>query len=353
MMNNMKNGVILLTALSLIFLPSCLPIDSTGPFGPEQPASGPGGSAYAHQTITKNVYGENETQYWIYEPADPVPASAPVIVFLHGWNGLNPAYYGAWLKHLVLRGNIVIFPLYQLRGQRDMSGFPANAASAVTAALATLNDAGHVKPDLDRFAFVGHSVGALLAPSLAALADSQGWPRPKAVMALEPPGPGSRDGAVDNYGLPVPDLSKIPADTLFLAVAGDQDEIVGTDGAIWMIRNTPQISPDNKDYVLMVSDDHGTPALVADHRVPTIADDEFDDGDYDIIDWLFARRARRRPAPDALNFYGHWKLFDALTDAAFYGTNRQYALGNTPEQRNMGFWSDNTPVRELIVTNAP
>jgi hypothetical protein len=53
---------------------------------------------------------------------------------------------------------------------------------------------------------------------------------------------------------------------------------------------------------------------------------------------------------DALDYYGLWKLFDGLTDAAYYNRNRDYALGNTPQQRYMGKWSDGMPVKEMIVT---
>ncbi len=56
---------------------------------------------------------------------------------------------------------------------------------------------------------------------------------------------------------------------------------------------------------------------------------------------------------NALDFYGTWKLLDALTDAAFNGKNREYALGNTPQQRFMGLWSDGVPVKELKVTDTP
>ena len=52
---------------------------------------------------------------------------------------------------------------------------------------------------------------------------------------------------------------------------------------------------------------------------------------------------------DALDWYGTWKLFDGLTDAAFYNRNRQYALGATPEQTGMGQWSDGTPVKPIKV----
>ncbi len=57
--------------------------------------------------------------------------------------------------------------------------------------------------------------------------------------------------------------------------------------------------------------------------------------------------------PDALDFYGFRKLFDALADAAFYGRNRAYALGNTPQQRYMGAWSDGRPVKELVILDRP
>src|SRR5690242_21903816 len=57
---------------------------------PSQPTTGPGGKQYVHASVTKNRYGKGAPEYWIYEPDDPKPASAPVIVFLQGWGGMNP-----------------------------------------------------------------------------------------------------------------------------------------------------------------------------------------------------------------------------------------------------------------------
>jgi hypothetical protein len=56
---------------------------------------------------------------------------------------------------------------------------------------------------------------------------------------------------------------------------------------------------------------------------------------------------------DALDYYAYWKLFDALTDAAFYGRNRDYALGGGRNQTHMGRWSDGKPVEPLQVRNDP
>ena len=83
-------------------------------------------------------------------------------------------------------------------------------------------------------------------------------------------------------------------------------------------------------------DSHGSPDLDATHVFPAAP------GKHRLLNWGGART-------DALDWYGTWKLLDGLTDAAFYGTNREYALGDTPEQRYMGKWSDGQPVKELEV----
>src|SRR6185312_15586827 len=131
---------------------------------PPQPQTGPGGKQYLHASVTKNRYGTGGNEYWIFEPDSPKPRSAPVIVFLHGWGGMNPLYYGAWLDHLVKRGNIVIYPRYQTNLLTPIGDFLPNTLYAIKDAISRLQtQPGHVSPDLNRFAAVGHSLGGLLA----------------------------------------------------------------------------------------------------------------------------------------------------------------------------------------------
>jgi hypothetical protein len=56
---------------------------------------------------------------------------------------------------------------------------------------------------------------------------------------------------------------------------------------------------------------------------------------------------------DALDRHAYWRLFDALCDAAFGTGRRDLALGDTPEQRDMGRWSDGVPVAPLRIVDAP
>ena len=334
------------------------------PTPPAQPSSGPGGKQYKHAKVTKNRYGTGNQEYWIFEPDSPKPASAPLVVFLHGWGGMNPMYYGAWLDHLVKRGNIVVYPRYQATLLTPIKEFMPSTLGAIKDAISRLqNERGHIKPDLNKFAVVGHSVGGLLAASVAALASEANLPQVRAVMSVEP---GITESPIN---IPLADLKKIPAETLLLSVAGDQDTLVRDTDAKRIYYESTQVPAANKDYVTMITDAHGAPSLQASHRAPTAMNREYDNGE--TLSGAPANpervgnsSSRRNGASNqgnrldsmminALDFYGTWKLFDALSDAAFHDKNREYALGNTREQRFMGVWSDGVPVKELKVTDSP
>jgi len=349
------------TALVLLLvLISLTVVSSQNITPPSQPLSGPGGKQYAHAGVTKNRYGSGGHEYWIFEPDSPKPRSAPVIVFLHGWGGTNPLYYGAWLDHLVKRGNIVIYPRYQSNLLTPIREFLPNTLHAIKDSLIRLQtEPGHVSPDLNKFATVGHSLGGLLAADVAALASESSLPKVRAVMSVEP---GITDPPIN---VPLADLKKIPAETLLLAIAGDQDTLVRDADAKRIYYESTRVPAGNKDFVMLVSDSHGRPALQASHRAPTAFDKSYDSGEgfgggpadrsNRVGDTQQTDRSTRLETMmvNALDFYGTWKLFDGLCDAAFYGKNREYALGNTPQQRFMGVWSDGVPVKELKVTDKP
>jgi dienelactone hydrolase len=304
---------------------------------PSQPSAGPGGSNYTHNGVTSSVYGEGANQYWIFEPAAPKPSSAPVVVFNHGWLAITPTFYQAWINHLVKQGYIVIYPRYQVDFSTPSDNFTPNALNATIDALNVLKAGNHVRPQQDQWAIVGHSVGGLISVNMASLYAENGLSPPKAVFAVEP---GKSRSSEDRVGPLLSNLTKIPSTTLLLTLAGDQDTWVGNADAIRIIKDTTQIPAQNKDYVLMVSDSHGNPELVADHFTPLAGDLTVFNRDFNFM-------------VDTRDYYGTWKLLDGLLDAAFKGTNREYALGNTTQQRFMGIWSDGQPVKELIITNNP
>jgi acetyl esterase/lipase len=312
---------------------------------PAQPGEGPGGSAAPHAGIEARRFGQGAAGCWIFTPSRPVPRQAPIVAFLHGWGGIDPDYYGAWIEHIVRRGAIVIFPLYQDSPRSSPRGVLADALAGLKDGIARARSGElGLTGDVSRFAMVGHSAGGLLALNLASIVEREGLPRPRALMSVSP---GLTETARGRTLIPTEAWETIPRGTLLLSLAGADDDFVGDADALRVYQRTLLIPAEDKDFVILQSDDHGTPALRADHHAATTGG---------TITGQRGPASERRPGvmvTDALDFYGTWKLFDALTDAAFYGRNREYALGDTPQQRFVGRWSDGLAVNEMIVRDLP
>lgn len=315
--------------LCLLLLCFALPPCGTGaargqqrPLPPSQPQSGPGGADYRYKEVKRTSYGEGSSEFQIFEP-EPRPASAPCIAFLHGWGGMDPASYQLWIEHLVKRGNIVVYPRYQENLRERVPNMTPGALDAMRNAFQILDGRRHTKADRTKFALVGHSLGGVISANIAARAAQENLPEPRALMIVQP-GDSNTSGFI---GRRLPSVrenySSIPRDILLLVIVGDEDRIVGSQAAKQIFQAAAHISARNKEFVMFRSNHQGSPPLVADHFSPLAA--------------ASTERPRRRFRPlrrllggsakgetNALDFHGYWKLFDALTDAAFYGKNREY-----------------------------
>lgn len=325
----------------------CAPVDDrrgqTDAAQPTQPTTGPGSASAVAADVRTTAVGGGAQQVFIYEPAGTELTSAPVIIFLHGYSGINPRVYGAWIKHLVLRGNIVLYPVYQ-EALNHPELYTGDALASVQAAYAELRNGEHILPHETRLAIAGHSLGGTIGMNLAAVAHTSGLPRVLALMAANPGDADAKTRTVpriqtDNY-------DQIPAEMLYLGVVGADDDVVGRAAAERFFNALTQIPLSNREVIELASDEHGTPVLRADHHAPLAFDQAFDSGQNlrllpsQIAALFTGGLLTGEDSLDAFDYYGYWKWFDALTDAAFYGTNLPYALGNTTEQTSLGNWSD-------------
>jgi hypothetical protein len=160
---------------------------------------------------------------------------------------------------------------------------------------------------------------------------------------------------------PAPDpgleaLARLPAEALALAIVGEEDAHVPAEQPRAIFAGLGAIAAANRNFVTVRSDAHGAPSLRADHSAPLAELAEIgpplSGATLEARAQAMTRMGLRTKAPGALDFYGHWKLVDALAAAVATGRHRDVALGDTPAQRFMGHWSDGVPVRELLVRTA-
>lgn len=357
---------------------------------PTQPTDGPGGAQYAHGGVTTRHIGDGDSECWIFLPRDPVPKEAPVVVFLHGWGGMKPGVYGAWIRHLVRRGNIVIYPRYQASLRDKPGDMTTHAYETVRNAWKSLLEDKEIQPRKDKIAYVGHSLGGILTANFLARSAALGLPPAGAALMVEPSNGEPMIKRADRV-MKIEDVSRAPADALVVAMVGDSDKLAAEFAAKKIMGALAQIPHDNKNYLVVHSD--STAGLVADHLSPTCPDasitDEHEDAadDDDLIDLLgetnnesaagdrparregplrkrleerraqksggAGARGNRKPVTDALDWYAYWKVCDGLLDACYSGTNREYALGRGPEVRNMGKTADGHVVSEIEVRDLP
>ena len=304
---------------------------------PAQPTTGPGGSQYAHGGVTQYDYGTNGSggDFWLYEPNSPTPDSANVIIFIHGLGETNPKLYGAFIKHLVRKGNIVIYPRYQKDLNTNSNTFNDSCAHGIKRALDTIQQAGHVKGRIQNYFILGHSVGGVLTANMTMLHAQYGLPKPLTAFSIQP---GAATYLMNDY-------STFPADVKYLIAVGTEDIIVGTAPGNTLFNQTVNVPTSHKNLITQYTDTHGNPSSDASHFAPLAADNDFDNGETN----LFIIASGSGPV-DGVDFYCFWKLQDALMDCALRNENCEYAFGDTPEQHGMGNWSDGTPVRILEVT---
>lgn len=305
---------------------------------PEQPTTGPGSSGnYVHQEVLFQDFAAQQDGYWLFEPASPRPDSAPVVVFNHGYGAYNPMIYGKWIKHLVLQGNIVIYPRYQKNiFVPSTRKFVANTAKAIRDAKVELDTGDHVKAIWEPLTMVGHSYGASITANLAIYYDTLGIPQPKGIL-LCAPGTGPFKGSrLESY-------EQMPANTNLLIIVSEYDYVVGSE--LGQLIYETAINTPNRNLIMQWADGRGTPSISAGHNEPYSLDEDFDTG----IRNITTRRALRIAKEDAVDYYGYWKFLDALMDYTRFGTHYDYAFGNTTAQRFMGNWSDGTPVKPFDV----
>ena len=325
-----------LLVLGLIGVPVCsvaqaqvaTPSRPPKPSQPTQPASGPGGAESIFPAAKAVKYGPDPGGFWIWEPTTGTGAEAPaaagpfpLVIYFSGCCGdptetyPTPEEVDPWLSHLARQGYVVVAPVYRF-------GRPVEDSLALLPlALQELEHPGHAGIDPGQTAVIGFSYGGVTAILYAAKAAAAGLPVPRALFLTAP-------CASNGFCLDLPEPPPLLPEGMKAIIIGFENDVdIGDEPRIvWGALSSLPL--EDRDFILMRSDGHGIPIIWASHQTT-----------YEEV--------------DAADWYGIWKLSDALFACVFRDQWCEHALGNTPEQRFMGAWSDGVPVTELEVTDAP
>ena len=294
----------------------------------QQPPTGPGSATYPHDSVSIFDYAQKQDGYWIFEPAAPKPKAANVIVFLHGYGGYNPMIYGQWIKHLVRQGNVIIYPRYQKNIAKPWpKKFSKNVVTAIQNAVAQLQKDQHISPILKDLCVVGHSYGGTIAADLSVNWEAYQIPEPKGVFLCAPGTGPFKAGKLDSY--------EAMSSTLNLLVfLNEKDHVVGDKLGIKIFETA--IHTPNRNLLKQYTDSEND--IGAGHNESYCVDLDFDSG----VRNHTAKRALRISETNAVDYYGYWKLFDALIACTRKGKDCDTAFGNTLKQRSLGPLEGNT-----------
>lgn len=301
---------------------------------PPQAASGPGGQDYPHASVRISQGGSGYNAYYVFEPMSPQPVSAPLVVIMHGYMEFaGYSMHRHLIMHTVRQGHVVIYPRWQTALWAPCSGSyasekcMASATKGIVDGIAHLQaDGTRVQPELDNTSYFGFSYGAIITANLTNRWASLNLPKPRVIFLDEP-----HDGGLQGPTEPAldKDLSGIPSTALIQCHVGEKGVISeknkGMSSCNTLFPRLGHIPSSHKNLVMVYTDSHGWPTLSSGHGVS---------------------------ASSSTNAYDHhfvWKTFDAMRRCALAGQDCEYGMGDTPEHRFNGLWSDGVPVRPLKV----
>lgn len=292
---------------------------------------------YKHNAVRMRDFADSPNGFWLFEPVSPVPDSADLVVFLHGYGGYNPVLYGKWIKHLVAQGNVVVYPRYQKNLIRPTPNkFARNAGDAVLEAMALISNEGRIVLRADRTIYIGHSYGGVTAANMGVDWKMLGIPKPGAMLLIQPGSGPVRHAVKKTY-------AGLPEDLLLVCVVGNKDLVVGDTFSRLVMKTAVHTS-----WRLMVehySEPYKGFLLGASHTEPYCMDRDLDIGlrNYTVSRGAYVNRT------NALDYYGYWKFADGLSDIIRGRASKDLVFGEWPSSRFMGHWFDGKAIRPLRI----
>ena len=354
-----------------LMMPGIPALVGIAPSPPEKPVFGYGGKpgpfgevleVYPYQ-LPDNVTAiqgdtEDDITFSIYLsipilPEDSGIEGVPLAIILHAFNNPSRDSYTDWIGRLIGKGMVVAYIQYptdirpegadnwddtEFAGTSDWPHHVPRLHSiyaAVTQLRQIIDDdtrgseidavLGNLRILPQHLYIGGHSLGGAYALNTLEMVREFGWGNETLVVATE------MASSRPVQDLWQPDFSNLPLATIVHLAVGEDDMTVGQCDSVYHQQLFNLIEKNNSLLIYIPSDKYGFPRLVASHYIP--ANEAHDT----LADWAFYRR---------VDAQADWVVARSRGD---YNTEdfAYFHLIDGPLLRNMGDWSDGTPVLEL------
>ena len=286
-------------------------------------------------------------------PEDPGIDGVPLAILLHAFNNPDRDSYTDWIGRLIGKGMVVAYIQYptDIRPEgadnwddtesEGMSDWPHHVPRlySIYSALNSLEEIigddtrgaeidavlGNLSIMPEHLYIGGHSLGGAYALNALEMVQEFGWGSETVVVNTE------MASSRPSQNLWQPNFDQLPEATVVHLAVGEDDMTVGQCDSVYHQQLFDLIDDNNSLLIYIPSDRYGFPRLIATHYIPaTEAHDT-------LADWAFYRR---------VDAQADWVVARSRGD---YNTENfaYFHLIDGPLLRDMGEWSDGTPVLEL------
>ena len=286
-------------------------------------------------------------------PEEPGIEGVPLAILFHAFNNPDRYSYTDWIGRLIGKGMVVAYIQYPTdirpagadnwddTESEGMSDWPHHIPRlySIYSALNSLEEIigddtrgpeidavlGNLSIMPEHLYIGGHSLGGAYALNALEMVKEFGWGSETVVVNTE------MASSRPSQNLWQPNFDQLPEATVVHLAVGEDDMTVGQCDSVYHQQLFDLIDDNNSLLIYIPSDRYGFPRLIATHYIPaTEAHDT-------LADWAFYRR---------VDAQADWVVARSRGD---YNTENfaYFHLIDGPLLRDMGEWSDGTPVLEL------
>jgi dienelactone hydrolase len=309
-----------------------------------------------HQEINILTEGTGAQRSYAFIPNKPNGQNLPLIIFSHGWMGINPKNYGALIDHLVRRGSVVIYPVYQTDGNTPPQEITNTAAQSISKMLRKLNSEFPDLINTDKTLYYGFSMGASMSINFAMNPSQYDLPNPKGLILVAPGDAHHVAHGALAQSIVLKSIDQLPINLPIILMTGKEDVTIGVPMGhqYWNA-----ICPQNrrKTFISWPSGKNESESIAAGHGAPGAPDDRYDFPNiYGNVPHSI-ERIDNFPISKSINnldYYGQWKVITGFLDYLQHDKSMDWVFSSQGVVKDLGTFENGIQFPQAeIMTNCP